>query len=75
MDSLKMYNTEEVSKMLGCSRQQIQMYRQIGIIKSIKIGKNYMFSTQAILEFQTIYQGADLSNRTKATEAYNNRLK
>lgn len=70
MGDLKMYTQEEVCEMLNIHVQTLVMYREIGIIKPIKTGKNYMFSKQSISKFQNDYEGLDVSNRIKAIESY-----
>lgn len=70
MKDLKMYTQEEVCDMLNIHVQTLVMYREIGIIKPIKTGKNYMFSRNSIERFQKDYEGLDVSNRVKAIESY-----
>lgn len=41
-----------------------------GCLKSIRIGKRYMYSYEAIKQFQKDYEGLDLSNKVKALQAY-----
>lgn len=67
---IKMLNIDEVSEILNVSRQQTTMLREVGIIKAIKTGKNYMFPLEEIQRFQRDYIGYDVSNRKKALEAY-----
>lgn len=70
MNDLKMYTQEEVCEMLNIHVQTLAMYREIGVIKPIKTGKNYMFSRQSIEKFQNDYEGLDVSNKVKAIESY-----
>ncbi len=66
---LIMYNHDEVAFMLGTRKQNIAMYREIGILKAVKTGKRYMFSGEEIQRFQKTFEGYDISNRIKALEA------
>lgn len=47
-DSLKMLTREETSKLLNTSLNTLDMLREVGVLKAIKIGKNYMYSQFAI---------------------------
>lgn len=69
-DLLQMLTTEEVCEKLNISRNQLQMLREIGIIKGIKTGKAFMFSCFALEKFMKQYEGFDVSNPIKAREAY-----
>lgn len=71
MPELQMLTLEEVSKLLNVHRDTTKMLMEVGIINSIKTGKCYMFSQEAIRRFQHEYEGYDVSNRVKAIEAYN----
>lgn len=70
MPDLRMYNREETAELLGTHVDTISTLNEIGILKGIKIGKNYMFSYDAIKQFQIEYMGTDLSNKMKALEVY-----
>ena len=67
-DYLQMLTTEEVCEKLNISRNQLQMLR--GVIKGIKTGKAFMFSSFALRNFMQQYEGLDVSNPIKAREAY-----
>lgn len=69
-DYLQMLTTEEVCEKLNISRNQLQMLREIGVIKGIKTGKAFMFSPFALRNFMQQYEGLDVSNPIKAREAY-----
>ena len=45
------------------------MLREVGVIQAIKTGKNFMFTQDVILEFQTDYIGLDVSNRVNAMKS------
>ena len=46
------------------------MLRQVGILKAIKTGRNYMFSKETIKDFQHDYAGYDVSNVENARQSY-----
>lgn len=75
MDDLKMFNTEEVSKMLNMRVDLVRDLRKIGVLEAIRTGQNYMFSREAILEFQRDYKGKDVSNVKNAVIAMNEVMK
>lgn len=61
-DYLKMLTREETSKLLNTSLNTLDMLREVGALKAIKIGKNYMYSQFAIKQFQLDYEGYDMDN-------------
>lgn len=63
--ALQMLTGEEVSQILNVHRNQITMYRETGILKGIKTGKNIMYSQKEIMEFQDRFKGYDISNKFK----------
>lgn len=69
-NSLKMLSQKEVAEILNVSKDQVAMLREYKIIKSIKTGKNYMFSQESIKQFQKEYAGYDVSNKMKALKAF-----
>ena len=69
-NTLKMLSQKEVGEILNVSREQVAMLREHKIIKSIKTGKNYMFSQESLEEFQRDYAGYDVSNKKKALKAF-----
>lgn len=69
-EDLKMLTQEDVGELLNISRGQVQMLREIGIIKAIKTGRNYMFSQEEIRRFQENYGGYDVSNRVMAIQSF-----
>lgn len=70
MLDLQMLTQDDVAELLNVHRDTIVMYREVGILQSIKTGKCYMFSQQEIYDFQQKYKGFDVSNRIKAIESY-----
>lgn len=71
IDSLKMLTREETSKLLNTSLNTLDMLREVGALKTIKLGRNYMYSQFAIKQFQLDYEGCELSNLVAMHEAYN----
>lgn len=69
-NDLQMLTAEQVSECINASCQQVTMLREVGIIKAIKTGKNYMFPREQISKFLRDYVGMDVSNKKKAQEAY-----
>ena len=67
---IRMYTREEVAKMIGCHKDLVVMLSEVGCLKSIRIGKRYMYSYESIKQFQKDYEGLDVSNRFKAMESY-----
>lgn len=70
MTDLKMLTREETSKLLNTSLATLDMLRDVGVLKAIKIGKNYMYSQYAIKQFQLDYEGYELSNLVTITDSY-----
>ena len=68
-EKLRMYTREEVGELLGAHKDTVVMLSEVGCLKSIKIGKRYMYSYEAIKQFQNDYAGLDVSNKYKALEA------
>ena len=69
-NSLKMLTREETSKLLNTSLNTLDMLREVGVLKAIKIGKNYMYSQFSIKQFQLDYEGYELSNLVTITNSY-----
>lgn len=69
-NDLQMLTTEQVGEHLNASRQQVTMLREVGVIKAIKTGKNYMFPREEVSKFLRDYVGLDVSNKQKALKAY-----
>ncbi|WP_283650543.1 helix-turn-helix domain-containing protein [Dubosiella newyorkensis] len=75
LENLKMLTTNEVAEILNVHRNQVQMFKDQGILKGIKTGKNIMYSQREILEFQQKFKGYDISNVReirKTIQAMNN---
>lgn len=68
--TLPMYTREEVAEFFCCHKDYVTMISDVGCLKAIKMGKRFMYSYEAIKQFQKEYEGMDLSNRVKATKAF-----
>ena len=69
MEDLKMFTREDIAEILHSHVNTVSMLMQTGIIKGVKVGKNYMFPKSVIESFQIDYLGLDCSNRQKAMES------
>ena len=71
-ESLKprMMSVEDVANECKCSRNQVSMWLEIGLLKAIKTGKGYMIPKEEFERFIRDYLGYDVSNKKKAAEAY-----
>lgn len=66
----KMMSVEDVASECKCSRQQVSMWLEIGLLKAIKTGKGHMIPKDEFNRFIRDYLGYDISNRIKALKAY-----
>ena len=64
-----MYTQEEVADLIHAHVSTVTMLRETGILPAIKTGRNFMFSSKVILDFQCNYAGLDVSNLYKALES------
>lgn len=67
---VRMYTREEVAELIGCHKDHVVMLSEVGCLKSIRIGRRYMYSYEALKQFQRDYAGLDVSNRVKAIESF-----
>ncbi len=65
LDNLKMLTTDEVAEILNVHRNQVQMFKDQGILKGTKTGKNFMYSQEEVLNFQRRFKGYNISNLTE----------
>ena len=63
IDDLRMLDTAEVASILHVHRTTVQLYREMGILKSIKTGKSYMYSQDEVKRFEVRFNGKDISNK------------
>lgn len=69
MNDLKMFTQSEVAKLLNCNKDNITMLREVGVLKAIKTGRNYMYPKQELERFINEYVGLDVSNRANAASS------
>lgn len=69
MTDLQMLTQEEVATLLHTSVDNVAMLRRVGVLPSIKTGRNYMFSQASIRRFQSDYEGYDVSSMESAQDA------
>lgn len=62
LDNLKMLTTDDVAEIFNVHRNQVQMFKDQGILKGIRTGKNIMYSQEEILNFQRRFKGYNISN-------------
>lgn len=67
---VRMYTREEVAELIGCHKDHVVMLSEVGCLKSIRIGRRYMYSYEVLKQFQRDYAGLDVSNRAKAIESF-----
>ena len=65
LDNLKMLTTDDVAEIFNVHRNQVQMFKDQGILKGTKTGKNFMYSQEEILNFQRRFKGYNISNLTE----------
>lgn len=66
---LQMISQAELAIILNTSRDSVTFLRETGVIPAIKTGKSYMFSQEAVEQFQKLYAGYDVSNKVNALKA------
>ena len=68
MDNLRMLTSKEAAKVFNISMVTLNMWRETGVLKPIKTGKNYMYSQEAIKKFQEKYEGYEMDNLVHVNE-------
>lgn len=68
MNNLQMLTCDQVSKIFHVHKNQINIWRETGILKGIRTGRNIMYSQDEIRAFQARFNGYDISNRTRIKE-------
>lgn len=66
----RMMDVEAVANECKCSRQQVAMWLEIGLLRAIKTGKSYMIPRDEFERFIRDYLGYDISNKQKALRVY-----
>jgi len=68
IDNLKMLTCEDVANIFHVHKNQVNIWREMGILKGIRTGRNIMYSKMEIQAFQERFLGYDISNRTRIKE-------
>lgn len=55
-------NCQDLCVIFNCNKQQIAMWRELGILPAIRTGKGYVYTQKDVLEFQIRCSGYDISN-------------
>lgn len=56
---------KDASQYLRCTERKIALYRKYGLLKSGKLGKNYVYKKSWLDSFMEEWSGFDLSNEEK----------
>lgn len=69
LNALQMLTSIDVSNIFHVHENQVNIWRETGILKGIRTGKSYMYSQKEILEFQERFNGLDVSNKVRIKES------
>lgn len=69
MNNLQMLTCEQVAEIFHVHKNQVNIWRETGILKGIRTGRNIMYSQDEIRKFQARFNGLDISNRIRIKEA------
>ena len=72
INELIMLTRDEVSYLLKATPEMVTVWQDLGMLQSIRTGRNYMFSQSEILRFQNDFRGYDISTYEKSKKAYDN---
>lgn len=62
---------EEAAQYLRTTTRKISLYRRYGLMKSARLGKNYVYRKSWLDEFMDAWHGYDLSNESRVKLAIN----
>ncbi len=65
------YTTNDLCNIFHCNKNQITMWRQYGLLKGLRTGKNYIYSRKEIECILDRFTGYDISNPVHVKEALN----
>ena len=68
---IRFISTKELSTQLGVSRAKIQLLRETGLLRAVRVGKGYRYYSKDIERFVEIAQNYDLSSVEKIVSAGN----
>ena len=69
MNNLQMLTCEQVAEIFHVHKNQVNIWRETGILRGIRTGRNIMYSQDEIRAFQARFIGCDISNRLHIREA------
>ena len=59
----KMLSAQEVATLCGgVSKEQVDMWRECGILRGTKTGRSWVFSQEEVQEFQRRFRGCNIAN-------------
>ncbi len=61
-----MLTQADIAEILNCNKDNVTMLREVGVLRAIKTGRNYMYSQRELERFMEEYVGLDVSNRENA---------
>lgn len=61
-DDLQVFTTEEAAELLRTHPDKVNCWRRLGLLKAIKKGSGYIYTSDSIKTFLKEYDGCDLSN-------------
>lgn len=68
MNNLQMLTCDQVAEIFHVHKNQVNIWRETGILKGIRTGRNIMYSQDEIRAFQARFKGCDISNRIHIKE-------
>ena len=68
MKELQMLTKDQTARIFDISIPTLDMWRETGVLKPIRTGRNYMYSQEAIKEFQERYEGYEMDNLVHVNE-------
>lgn len=64
-ESLQLLTSAEVAKLCNAHENQVNMWRDTGILKGIKTSRGWAYIPKEIEKFQSKFNGYDISNPKK----------
>lgn len=65
IESLQMLTSSEVGQLCNAHENQVNMWREVGILKGIKTSRGWSYMPKEIESFQKKFNGYDISNAKK----------
>lgn len=65
---IRTYTMEQVAELMHVHKNQVMMWKNERILKGIKTGKGFVFSTKEIERFLDTFTGFDVSNPSRIQE-------